>query len=149
MKQAFECTMCGQCCQGEGGIIVSLAEQIRLKDYLNLSLAEFQAQFTEQKNEKRVLKTDKQGFCIFFEQNKGCTVHTAKPDICMAWPFFRGNLIDKSSWEMAREYCLGISRDVSHEQFVQQGLSYLYEKGLARTRSETDAAEALIIDFES
>ena len=147
MNKAFECSMCGQCCHGEGGIVVSSAEQDRLSQYLDLSLEEFQARYTDKKEEKRVLKTDPQGCCIFFEQNKGCTVHPCKPDICRAWPFFRGNLIDESSWQMAQEYCPGLSRDVSHKQFVQQGLQYLRENGLIHTKSEKDAAEALIIDF--
>jgi hypothetical protein len=105
------------------------------------------------------LKSRDDGYCVFFVQGRGCGVHPARPDICRAWPFFRGNLIDVVSWEMAQAFCPGINGNVPHEEFVRQGLHYLRDQGIGRTseRSPTDrqnqegvrdanTPEALVLD---
>ena len=52
------------------------------------------------------------------------------PDVCRAWPFFRGNLVDADSWGMALDYCPGINPEAGHAAFVREGLRYLRENGL-------------------
>jgi hypothetical protein len=127
---AFSCQMCGHCCQGTGGIVVSPKEQERLCRFLHIDLATFRKKYTDLTSSKRIIKSDTTGYCVFFRKGKGCSVHAAKPDVCRAWPFFRGNLLDPISWELAQDYCPGISRDVSHAEFVRQGLIYLNDHGL-------------------
>ncbi len=126
--------MCGNCCQGTGGIVVSLEEQQHLCEFLDLDLATFLDQYTEVISSKRIIKSDDSGYCVFFEKDKGCRVHPSKPKVCRAWPFFRGNLVDQTSWEMAQDSCPGISQEISHDEFVRQGLSYLASHGLTQTR---------------
>ncbi len=140
--------MCGHCCQGTGGIVVSPEEQERLCRFLDIDLATFLERYTELVSAKRIIKSDVGGYCVFFEKDQGCSVHPAKPDVCRAWPFFRGNLLDESSWEMAQDYCPGITRDVSHAEFVRQGLTYLEAHGLTHD-ADVDANALKISDIGS
>lgn len=144
MTNAFNCTMCGQCCQGDGGIVATILEQQAMAEYLGIPLTDFQMQYIRKSKGKYFVQTDDQGLCLLFVQNKGCLAHPAKPRTCQAWPFFRGNLMDESSFEMAREYCSGINPQVSFKDFVRQGVSYL-EKNSLSTDIAPSPANALNI----
>ena len=144
---AFTCQMCGHCCKGTGGIVVSPEEQDRLCRFLNMDRVSFLAHYAEKKSSKYIIRSDETGYCIFFKRDTGCTVHPAKPDVCRAWPFFRGNLVDRISWEMAQDYCPGICKDVTHEEFVRQGMAYL--KSHCLIHQQTGDANALkVSDIE-
>lgn len=144
--RAFSCRMCGHCCQGTGGIVVSPEEQQRLCRFLQLDLTSFCNQYTELTASKRIIKSNASGYCVFFDKKSGCLVHDAKPDVCRAWPFFRGNLLDPTSWKMAQDYCPGICRQVSHGEFVRQGLIYLKTHGLIH-HQDLDANALKISDI--
>lgn len=142
---AFDCKMCGHCCLGEGGIIVSPKDLTRLCEHTAMSAEDFSAEFCETKNEKLRIRIRKDGFCIFFETGKGCAVHEGKPDICRAWPFFRGNVVDSESLHLAKDFCPGIRQDVEHGDFAEQGRQYLAENGLL-AKDPSCEARALILD---
>lgn len=144
---AFECRMCGHCCQGEGGIILTDKDRKRLAAHLKLSVEEMIARYTAVQNGKIGVACGEGGYCVFFVEGKGCSVHPGRPDVCRAWPFFRGNLIDKDSWEMIQEYCPGVNPEAGHAEFARQGRAYLLEHGLARDKNP-DNPNALIIDRE-
>ena len=144
MKQAFECKMCGHCCEGRGGIVLSPFDLARIAEHAGMAIAEFTSFYVEERNGKLVVRTGSDGFCVFFRQGEGCTVHLGRPDICRAWPFFKGNLTDPFSLQMACEDCPGIT-DVSFEEFRRQGLKYLREHGLLADADDNDAANALKI----
>ncbi|MFW6236578.1 MAG: YkgJ family cysteine cluster protein [Desulfovibrionales bacterium] len=129
MSGAFDCRMCGHCCQGTGGIVVSAGEQERIRTHLNVPMVQFLQECTIEKSGKTYLTTRPDGFCLFFG-DQGCSIHAVKPDVCRAWPFFRGNLLDESSWEMAQDYCPGIRAAAGHDLFVRHGLEYLQKHGL-------------------
>ncbi len=141
---SFSCKMCGHCCQGTGGIVVSPEEQERLCRFLNMELDVFLERYTVLVASKRIIKSDASGYCVFFEKGKGCSVHPSKPGVCRAWPFFRGNLMDQTSWEMAQDYCPGITKTTSHGEFVRQGLLYLESHSLNQDKDAI--ANALKVD---
>jgi len=122
--------------------VATLKEQQRMADYLGMDISGFQMMYVQRKGDKFFIRNNDQGWCIFFNTGKGCTVHPAKPRTCRAWPFFRGNLMDESSFEMAREYCPGIDPDTDFEEFVRLGVKYLQEHGLGQ-ELEDDAGNAL------
>ena len=144
---AFTCQMCGHCCKGTGGIVVSPEEQDRLCRFLDMDRDVFLAQYTEHKSSKHIIRSDETGYCTFFKKGTGCAVHPAKPDVCRAWPFFRGNLVDRISWEMAQDYCPGICGEVSHGEFVRQGLDYLKSHHLVHHQA-LDANALKVEDIE-
>lgn len=142
---AFDCRMCGQCCQGEGGIVVSPADLARICAFLGMTPEAFEATYGERRNGKLKVRTGPDGNCVFFAAGRGCTVHEGKPDICRAWPFFRGNLVDADSLGMAKEYCPGIRPDVRHAEFSAAGRAYLAARGLLASDC-TCEANALVMD---
>ncbi|XUD95809.1 YkgJ family cysteine cluster protein [Oleidesulfovibrio alaskensis] len=144
-EEAFDCKMCGHCCLGKGGIVVGPKDLARICAHLGLTPQEFEVAYGERRCGKLMIRTDSDNYCIFFEKDKGCSVHVAKPDICRAWPFFRGNLIDSDSLTMAKDFCPGIRSNVTHAEFAAQGVRYLREQGLL-ARDRNAEARALIID---
>lgn len=127
---AFECKRCGHCCQGEGGIVLTPHDRERLAGHLGLPVAAMLEQYAENAGGKLRLRVGQDGYCVFFRQGIGCGVHPGRPDICRAWPYFRGNLVDATSWEMIQTYCPGVEKDAGHAAFVQQGLAYLQDNDL-------------------
>lgn len=142
MPEAFNCIMCGQCCQGSGGIVARRSEQEAMAGFLGLSLDDFQKRFIQNSGDKSFVRTNGRDLCVFFEPGQGCLVHPVKPATCRAWPFFRGNLMDEASFEMAREYCPGISPEVEFSEFVCQGLDYLLKQNLSQDH-DSSCANAL------
>lgn len=137
---AFECRMCGHCCEGTGGIVMAAKDRARLAAHLGLSEQEMLSRYAERVGGKIRLVAGEDGFCIFFRDGKGCSVHPARPDICRAWPFFRGNLLDKSSWEMVQTDCKGICREAGHAAFRRQGKDYVLALGVDESDPEAPAA---------
>ena len=123
--ETFSCQRCGKCCEGRGGIVVGPRDLTRLSVHFGLPGEEVLARYAEMMDGKPTLKVGDDGFCMFFKEGRGCTIHPARPSVCRAWPFFRGNLIDEVSFEMAREDCPGIRREASHAQFAHEGFRYL------------------------
>ena len=141
----FNCQMCGQCCEGKGGIIVSPTDLTRLTSFLNISGDEFIQRFGEYLGGKLQIRMGDDGYCIFFKKGTGCSVHEGKPDICRAWPFFRGNLLDAESFSMAKEFCPGIDKNVDHAVFCSGGKKYLAQHNLHASDASCEA-NALIVE---
>jgi Fe-S-cluster containining protein len=108
---------------------------------------EFRDRYTQPQGKKTVLRCGEDGFCIFFDQKSACTVHPAKPDVCRAWPFFRGNLVDETSWKLAQDYCPGIRAESGHNEFARQGIAYVRNHGLAKKGREDEAGALFISDL--
>lgn len=138
----FECRLCGHCCEGKGGIVVSVKDLERLCGYLDMDAEGFEREFGSRRNGKLFIRTAESGCCIFFRQGEGCAVHPAKPHICRAWPYFRGNLVDAESLELAKSFCPGIPAGQEHKDFVREGLAYLKRENLTGC-SGPDEAHAL------
>ena len=71
----------------------------------------------------------------------------AKPDICRAWPYFRGNLLDPGSLELSKEFCPGIPSSLSHAAFARQGLDWLVRENLAGSAGADEANALQITDL--
>ncbi len=147
MNTAFNCQCCGHCCEGRGGIVVSPADLVRLCTHLAVPPEQFEASWGERHGEKLHIKTNDSNVCIFFEQGIGCAVHEAKPSICQAWPYFRGNLVDAESFALAKEFCPGIPAKQSFQSFVAEGLAYITTNKLAATSDKQEARALCIADL--
>lgn len=112
----------------------------RLAAHLELPQEAMLSRFAEHVGGKYRLVTGDDGYCVFY--NEGCSVHPGRPDVCRAWPYFKGNIIDPQSHAMAAEDCPGINIEASHAEFARQGRAYLQSQGLYRTRGG-DVPEAL------
>ncbi len=146
--KVFTCQMCGQCCEGQGGIVVSPTDLERVCQHLQLSAVQFSEQYGCEHNGKLKVRTGSDGNCIFFKEHVGCAVHVARPDICRAWPFFRGNMLDAESFFLAKDYCPGIAPHSTHADFVVEGREYLQEHGLQAKDAKTEAHALIPIGKE-
>jgi uncharacterized protein len=146
-ESVFDCRMCGHCCEGKGGIIVSPTDLTRISNFLHISCDEFIERYGILHNGKLKIRSSDNGYCVFFVSGKGCSVHEGKPNICRAWPFFRGNIEDPESLAMAKEYCPGILPTASHSDFAAEGRRYLREANLIAS-DPTCEANALILPPE-
>lgn len=143
-EEVFNCKQCGQCCKGRGGIVLSDKDLVRLAAFLKCSAQDVINSYGEYSNGKLKIRTGEDGSCVFFSPVSSCTVHEGKPDICRAWPFFRGNLLDELSLAMARDFCPGINGEVSFARFVTEGFAYLQREGLLATDAGREANALLI-----
>lgn len=141
----FSCKRCGDCCRGEGGIVLRGKDIERLAVFFSMRREAFLARYACRRNGKWSVKS-KGGSCVFFVE-PGCGVHAARPDICRAWPFFRGNIVDRASFELARASCPGISGEVrgerGHAEFSRAGRAYLAANNLACAENDRSAPTAL------
>ena len=142
----FTCRRCGHCCQGAGGIVLAERDVERLCQHLKLDRDTLLSRYTETVGALPRLRCGEDGYCVFYKD--GCAIHPGRPDVCRAWPFFRGNIIDPESLFLAREDCPGINPAASHEEFARQGKAYLLRHGLVRSRGE-GVPQALVLDIEA
>lgn len=106
-KQAmdlFECTQCGTCCQGEGGIHLMPEEIERISVFLACSPRDFLEKFCIERNSRTYIHIREDGYCHFSKEGK-CSIHVVKPLPCRKWPFLEPMLTDQTNWETARNSC--------------------------------------------
>ena len=121
-KQAmdlFECTQCGTCCQGEGGIHLTTEEIDRISDFLNFSPRDFQKKFCLEKNGRIYIHIREDGYCHFSRDGK-CSIHAVKPNPCRTWPFLRPMLTDQPNWETARNSCPALAPYKTLEDYLKK-----------------------------
>ncbi len=116
--------------------MVTPADIDRLCAYLEISRERFEQAYLEHVGGKKRIRT-KDEWCVFFAS--GCSVHPAKPDVCRAWPFFQGNLMDELSWQMAQTACPGINLEAGHAAFVSEGVEYLQRLNMERVEDLPNA----------
>lgn len=143
----FTCCRCGHCCHGKGGITLREKDAERLAAFFGLSVEAFHERFSEESHGKRGIVLGADGACVFFGP-KGCSAHAARPDVCRAWPFFRGNLIDSISLTMAKQGCLGIRQEATFPAFRGTGARYLLSEGLFVSPGENRPPVVLLTEAQ-
>ncbi len=114
IKEIFECTQCGYCCQGETTVSLDAADQKRMVEALGLPEAEVREKYWRVTGNVVQMKIV-DGHCIFYQD--GCTVHTGRPWRCAQWPLHPSMLADKNNYETIRASCPGINAEISYEEF--------------------------------
>jgi Fe-S-cluster containining protein len=115
----FECTCCGTCCQGEGGIYLTEEEIQRISAFLNLSEDVFLERYCLKKNGKIYIHVREDGYCHFSEKGL-CTIHEVKPDPCRRWPFFPPMMTDPMNWETARNSCPALAPYATFKEYLER-----------------------------
>ena len=107
----FECTRCGLCCRGRGRVEVSDAEIEILAKHMELTVAQFREIYTREGRKGRIdLRDRANDDCIFFDEQRGCTVYEHRPAQCRTYPFWKPVLHDEETWEAEGRHCEGIGR---------------------------------------
>lgn len=113
----FTCTGCGDCCTGEPGYVWVNKEEIAgMAELVELSVEEFEDQYTRKIGIRRSLKEFDNGDCVFFDnQSRKCDVYDARPRQCKTWPFWDSNLRTKKDWDRTCEECPGSGTGKLHQ----------------------------------
>jgi uncharacterized protein len=114
-KDIFQCQQCGDCCRGFGGTYVTQQDIINISSYIHFDPEKFIAQYCDRSGSRHVLTLGKDGYCIFFDTIKSCTIHPVKPYMCKAWPFIRTVIANPENWNAMANSCPGMQKDVPYK----------------------------------
>ena len=113
----FSCNQCGNCCTGSPGYVYySPAEGQAIASELNLTVDQFEAQYTTTVGGHRSIRDEwnhlSQGHdCVFLRWVEGkaqCSIYNVRPKQCRTWPFWPENLESPRHWQRAGARCGGM-----------------------------------------
>jgi Fe-S-cluster containining protein len=107
----FKCQMCGECCKGYGGTFVTASDIKNIAGFIGALPETFVEKYCQMSGGKPVLAQKKDQFCIFWDDDRLCTIHPVKPRMCREWPFIQSVLTDPNNWEIMSNACPGIRTD--------------------------------------
>ena len=111
----FECSRCGHCCRGAGNVWVSDPDIASLARALEVSDAELRALYTRRAGRSGLLLRQKRNQdCVFWKPESGCQVYAQRPRQCRTYPFWRGIVHSRESWESEASSCPGIGHGSLH-----------------------------------
>ncbi|MCP4672692.1 MAG: YkgJ family cysteine cluster protein [Desulfobacula sp.] len=115
----FECQQCGACCKGYGGTYVTKQNIDQIAAYINFDPNKFIGTYCDKSGSKYVLTRGSDGYCIFFNKTRQCTIHPVKPYMCRAWPFIQSVIDYPENWNIMANSCPGMKKDIPHKELVQ------------------------------
>ena len=118
MRKIFECVRCGHCCHGVATVALTVEEQKRVGDFLDIAQQELFEEFFI-RNGNRVEMRVVDGHCIFFGTNGLCRIHPVKPFHCRRWPLHPSILHDQNAWQAIKADCPGFADDATWEEAVE------------------------------
>ncbi len=107
----FKCQMCGECCKGFGGTYVTKKDIVNIARFIGADPETFVEKYCQMSGSKPVLAQKADQFCVFWDDDRLCTIHPVKPRMCKAWPFISGVLADPNNWDIMSNACPGIRTD--------------------------------------
>ena len=117
ISDIFICQQCGYCCQGETTVSLDADDQKRMVAHLGINREEAARKYWRQTGSTIQMKTV-DGHCIFYAE--GCTIHAGKPWRCTQWPLHPSMLEARENFEIIKESCPGINRELSYDQFCRE-----------------------------
>lgn len=124
--ELFACRMCGDCCRGFGGTVVTPEERARIADFVGVAPEGFAEAYCRPSGSKMVLAQGADGYCVFFRGL--CTIHAVKPRMCRAWPFIRAVLVDVANWHSMAASCPGMRTDLP-DDVIRRSVARILGRG--------------------
>ena len=118
----FVCARCGSCCQGETTVSLTENDQRRMADFLGLSKKEAAERYWRLSGSPGapvVQMRVEDGHCVFFDPDRGCAVHEARPWRCRQWPLHPSILADEANFSAISASCPGLNREPGYEGFCR------------------------------
>jgi hypothetical protein len=112
----FECRLCGDCCEGFGGTYVSDDDIKKIAEYIGFNPENFKQTYCDTSGSKFVLTRGEDGYCIFFDPGKQCTIHPVKPYMCRAWPFLKTIIKNPENWDAMARACPGMKKNIPEKE---------------------------------
>ncbi len=85
----FVCRRCGFCCSISGFVFLREGEAERIAEFLGMDIYDFTEKYTILVNGHRELSLTEQknGRCIFLEDDNTCRIQSVKPTQCVGFPY--------------------------------------------------------------
>lgn len=110
----FTCTQCGECCRGPDPGYVEVDEPMieRLAEHVGLAPDAFSRRYVRWMSNLGVysLTEKKNGDCVFWSDDTGCTVYAVRPTQCRTFPFWPETIDSQESWDEYAADCPGMTR---------------------------------------
>ena len=116
--EIFACARCGFCCHGETTVSLDEHDQERMIRALGLSREETARRYWRVTGSTVQMQV-RDGHCIFFDDERGCTVHEGRPWRCRQWPLHPSMLDDENNYRTISESCPGIRTDIDYAEFCR------------------------------
>ncbi len=116
VRDIFECSQCGYCCQGETTVSLDEADQKRMVAALGIPEVEVRSRYWRVSGNVVQMKIV-DGHCIFYDN--GCTIHQGRPWRCAQWPLHPSMLSDKNNYDTISKSCPGINTAISYDEFCR------------------------------
>lgn len=129
LDDIFQCQMCGQCCIGFGGTYVTPDDIVRISTYIQADPDEFIPRYCDMTGAGPVLTQGPDDRCIFFDEEKQCTIHPVKPRMCRAWPFLKTVVTHPENWDAMASACPGMVPSVPHADLVRIVTDHIEKRG--------------------
>ncbi len=85
LQAIFKCENCGYCCKNENPIIICQQDIKKIAKYLDISYKKVRINYVRSEGGKLFIKSSKP--CIFYDNDKKCTIYEARPLVCRAYPY--------------------------------------------------------------
>lgn len=112
----FQCTCCGFCCQGETTVSLDSNDQQRMITALALSAEETRDRYWRVTGSVVQMQI-RDGHCIFYDKDAGCTVHEGRPWRCRQWPLHPSMLADENNFRTITASCPGFKPGLTYDDF--------------------------------
>jgi Fe-S-cluster containining protein len=105
----FQCQPgCIRCCEREGSVYLNGDDILRLAGHLGITRTEFRRRYLCGRGPLLRLRKPRQKQCPFLAAS-GCSVHSAKPLQCSAFPYWPELLADAGQRREVAGYCPGMN----------------------------------------
>lgn len=118
LSDIFACARCGFCCHGETTVSLDERDQERMITALGLTREQTQERYWRVTGSVVQMQV-RDGHCIFYDSESGCTVHEGRPWRCRQWPLHPSMLADENNHRTITESCPGFKKGVGYEQFCR------------------------------
>lgn len=106
VRDIFECSKCGNCCKMTWSPIwINRDEGERIARAFGLTTEEVAERYTVKQADRRRLRQKADGWCVFYDHDKGCTIDPVKPDMCRAFPFHHSAIGTQQAWQRTLAIC--------------------------------------------
>ena len=105
---------CGKCCdEPEGIVYLSKVDAERLATFHHMDVEEWlESDCRKTIDGRYVLNSKKEsGICIYLKGDKSCSVYSAKPSQCSAFPWWAENLRSERTWRKIEKMCPGLTSE--------------------------------------
>lgn len=110
----FACQRCLYCCSSEPGyVFLSQSDISNASKVLSISESEFvriYCRYVDYGYYQMISLKEKSNYDCIFLTKEGCSIYQGRPVQCRTYPFWKGIMEDRKSWDEEAKSCPGINK---------------------------------------